>query len=110
VEPETQKTVQLYDAATGARRAVLRGHMDKIYHGAFSPDGRTLATAGWDGMVKLWHVATGQEMLTFRVPGVCWRVAFSADGRRLAMCGGATGGKEVALLDAPPEEAAHGDD
>jgi WD40 repeat protein len=106
VEPETQKSIQLYDVATGTRRAVLRGHMDKIYHGAFSPDGRTLATAGWDGTVKLWHVATGQEMLTFRVPGVCWWVAFSRDGRTLAMSSGATGGSEVALLEAPPEEVA----
>ncbi len=101
---DTGKTVELWDVATNTRREILRGHIDKVYHGAFSPDGRTLATAGWDGTVKLWHVATGQEMLAFRVPGVCWCVAFSPDGRKLATCSGATGGSEVALLEAAPAE------
>jgi WD40 repeat protein len=102
---DTGKTVELWDVATNTRREVLRGHIDKVYHGTFSPDGRTLATAGWDGAVKLWHVATGQEMLTFRVPGVCWCVAFAPDGRKLVMCSGAATTREVALLEAPPEEA-----
>ena len=29
---------------------------------AFSPDGRVIATAGAEGKVKLWEVATGQEL------------------------------------------------
>ena len=56
-----------------------------VYHGTISPDGRTLATAGWDGVVKLWHVPTGQEMATLEATeGNVWSVAFSPDGMSLA--------------------------
>ena len=56
---------------------------------AFSPDGRTLATAV-DGTIRLWHVATQQEIGTPMAagPGPAAAVAFSPDGRTLATAGG----------------------
>jgi WD40 repeat protein len=53
---------------------------------AFSPDGRTLATAGYGG-VKLWSTSAGKQLgqpLTTAYAGV---VAFSPDGRILATAG-----------------------
>ncbi|MCA9011571.1 MAG: WD40 repeat domain-containing protein, partial [Planctomycetaceae bacterium] len=52
---------------------------------AFTPDGRTFAVAGDDHAVHLWHVASGQEVLTFSdLPAAVNQVAFSPDGQHLA--------------------------
>ncbi len=40
-------------------RHIWRAHSDMVWHLTFSPDGRTLASGGSDGSVKLWDVASG---------------------------------------------------
>jgi WD40 repeat protein len=52
--------VTIYDAETGKRTAACKGHQAGIYAVAFSPDGQTLATGGFDGEVRLYRVATGE--------------------------------------------------
>jgi WD40 repeat protein len=62
---------------------------------AFSPDGRTLATGLLDGIVKLWDVASGQELrsLSGQTKAV-FGLAFSPDGKTLA-----SGGDNIKLWD-----------
>src|SRR5207245_430043 len=80
--------VLLWDARTGAARHVLKGHREPVEAVAFTPDGKRLASTDKIGEVKVWDVATGQELLTFTgrhgVHGLVRRLAFSPDGNRLA--------------------------
>ena len=43
-------------------RATLRGHTGEVEGLAFTPDGKLLASAGWDGTVRLWELPTGKEI------------------------------------------------
>lgn len=42
------------------------GHTGDVTAVAVAPDGRSLASASWDGTVRFWDLATGQERLAFR--------------------------------------------
>jgi WD40 repeat protein len=53
---------------------------------AFRPrDGKGLASASWDGTIRMWDGVTGQELLRLNAVGSSpLSVAFSPDGNRLA--------------------------
>lgn len=63
----------------------LKGHTALVYSLAFSPDGKLLATAGFDNLVKLWEFPSGKEARTLTGhTGPVYCVAFSPDGKTLA--------------------------
>jgi WD40 repeat protein len=80
------KTIRLWDSATGRERQRLSGHEGAVTQLAFSPDGELLASAGRDKTVRLWDLATGKERRQFRDEGTAWETipfAFSGDGKKL---------------------------
>jgi WD40 repeat protein/tRNA A-37 threonylcarbamoyl transferase component Bud32/Flp pilus assembly protein TadD len=83
-------TIRLWDAATGVTTRTLRqGSAASCL--AFSPDSRWLASGAGPnlpGQLKIWDVATGEELLAFKDhEGGVVSLAFSPDGGRLASGG-----------------------
>jgi len=65
-------------------RRILQGHTEAVWLVAFSPHGKTLATASVDKTVKLWDTATGKERATLRGhTDIVFSVAYSPDGKTL---------------------------
>ncbi len=67
----------------------LEGHADIVLSVAYSPDGKTLASGAEDGTIKLWDVATGQNVAVLEghissIINDVSSIAYSPDGKTLA--------------------------
>ncbi|MDT5295174.1 MAG: hypothetical protein QOJ76_2054 [Acidobacteriota bacterium] len=76
----------ILDIATEKVVHILRGHRERLSSVVFSPDGEVLATAAWDGAVKLWSTKTGSLLrtITASASAPASAVAFRPDGLALA--------------------------
>ncbi|MDY0169103.1 MAG: protein kinase [Thermoguttaceae bacterium] len=87
----------VWDVATRKPRwtvgdAHTRGNKDHFWGIAgvdYAPDGKTLATAGFDGWLKLWNAENGENLAAYKPEPAAWirAVAFAPDGRTVASCG-----------------------
>lgn len=58
---------RVYKSTDGSRQAILRGSTGPVYAVAFTPDGLRVATAGYDGQVRLFQVE-GEKLLKSFAP------------------------------------------
>ncbi|HLK60414.1 MAG TPA: AAA-like domain-containing protein [Chthonomonadaceae bacterium] len=73
----------IYDIASGRQVAHFE-HSNAAAGIAFSPDGKMLAAANWQGRVYLWDIATGKQTVWWAHAKSVNDVAFSPDGKTLA--------------------------
>ena len=90
VSPSAEAASSMVGALEAARdsgaEAILRGDRKGVRAIAFSPDGHTLASADFNGVIQLWDTRTRMRLggpLRGQT-GEIWSVAFSPDGKTLA--------------------------
>lgn len=87
--------VRIWEWRTGTLRHQLSGHTDEVRSVAFAPQAQnsqrlTLASASYDGSVRLWDAVSGECAQVLPGATKLRSVAFSPDGKTLAT-GGAAG-------------------
>jgi WD40 repeat protein len=87
--PPGESADVLYRALQASQfQLTYSGHTDWISDIAVSPDGEQIATAGYDGTVRIWDRATGQEQrILSKHSGVVNSVAFNHSGTQIASGG-----------------------
>ena len=60
VSASDDKTLRLWNVATGECEQTLAGHSSTVWSAGFSPDGTKVVSASDDKTLRLWNVATGE--------------------------------------------------
>src|SRR5207253_107875 len=81
-------TVRLWDltGATPREKATIQGHDRPVRALAFAPDGKTLASGGEDGFLRLWDPVASPPKKRYeeKVQETIGALVFSPDGKTLA--------------------------
>jgi WD40 repeat protein len=78
-------TVSLWTTDGWRDLTTLTGHSASVYSVLFSPNSKTLASSDLDGTVKVWSASTLQPLATLKGRPGEGPLAFSPDGKSLAM-------------------------
>jgi len=71
--------------ASQSNTAILRGHTDKVTSISLNSDGHLIASASFDGTIRLWDTETGQTVKELPIKKMpLFAVSFSQDGQYIA--------------------------
>lgn len=82
-------SLRLWYARTGEHLTHYTDHIDQVHRVVFSPNGKLLASSGFDSRLRLWDAGTGHHVATLRGGG--YAAAFSPNGKLLANAYGGDG-------------------
>lgn len=88
-----EKDISLYVPGAPKSGKTFKGHTGRVMNLCFTPDGKTLASLGDEGMIRLWNIDTGKEIAKLETPrmkdqglkGNLAFIAISPDGKSLAV-------------------------
>lgn len=78
------KTIRLWDAASGELRQTIAGHAGFVYVLAFSGDSQRLVSGGHTGRFTVWNVTDGKPLAQHKVHDFGQSFALSPDGAQIA--------------------------
>jgi RNA polymerase sigma factor (sigma-70 family) len=79
--------LRLWEVSSRRELHCFRGHRGNVLGVAFSPDGRLLASAGFDKTLRVWEVDTAKEVRRLDAPSLLHKVAFTPNGKTLVAQG-----------------------
>ena len=87
------KTVQVYDAATGSHILTYTGHIGEVTGAGWSPDSSRIVSTGLDSTVQMWDASTGKRLhllspqlnQTLKLTGPIYGGAWSTEVPRIAV-------------------------
>ena len=85
VSASWDKTIRIWDSATGECKRVLEGHTNYVKSAAYSPDGREIVSASSDRTIKVWNAKDFREVYTSTLPAICTTATFSPNGRTIVV-------------------------
>lgn len=85
VSASFDRTIKLWDVATGALLRSFAGHEGEIWAVAVTPDGRRIVSGGGDDAIKVWDMATGALLRSIASGqgGVVASLAVTPDSRHV---------------------------
>ncbi len=100
VSPGSNPVTAPFRRAIGTALRTYDIHSSWVVAVAWEPDGYRIASAGGDGLVRVWEAETGRTLLTYRghrwrfekvnMPPTIYNIAWSPEGLRLASAGDGT--------------------
>jgi hypothetical protein len=84
VSASYDKTVRVWNAATGACELTLEEHSDKVCSACFSPDGARIVSASFDRTVRVWIALTPEQVAKAAAPTIAFSV-IELTGKELPM-------------------------